>query len=142
MVRMISTVADLIRLHEGYRRHPYQCSAGKATIGIGRNLDDVGIDEDEASYLMGRDIERAIQHLRLEPYWLVLSPVRQAVLIDMVFNLGWSRFSAFTKLREALRSGWYRLAADEMVDSAWYRQVGNRSKRLTGMMAMDRWPEA
>lgn len=139
---MISTVADLIRLHEGYRRHPYQCSAGKATIGIGRNLDDVGIDEDEASYLMGRDIERAIQHLRLEPYWLVLSPVRQAVLIDMVFNLGWSRFSKFRKFRDALARGDYRAAADEMVDSHWYRQVGNRSKRLVGMMHHDCWPEA
>lgn len=138
---MITTVTDLLRLHEGYRRHPYQCTAGKATIGIGRNLDDVGIDEDEASYLMGRDIERAVQHLRLEPYWIDLSPVRQAVLIDMVFNLGWTRFSAFTKFREALRAGWYKIAADEMVNSAWYRQVGDRAKRLTGMMHLDRWPE-
>jgi lysozyme len=60
----------------------------------------------------------------------------------MVYNLGWPRFSKFRKLRAALEVGDYRRAADEMVDSAWYGQAGNRSKRLVGMMHHDSWPEA
>lgn len=139
---MLNSAIALLKHHEGFRQHPYLCTQGKATVGYGRNLDDVGIDADEAEYLLSRDVQRALEHLRLEPYWLNLSEVRQAVLLDMVVNLGWGRFCGFTKLREALRSGWYKLAADEMVDSAWYRQVGSRSKRLVGMMHLDRWPEA
>lgn len=139
---MIDSVAALIRLHEGYRRHPYLCTAGKATVAIGRNLDDVGIDEDEASYLLSRDIERAYQHLRMESYWLDLSEVRQAVLIDMVFNLGWSGFTAFKLFRGAVDRGDYREAANQMVNSAWYGQVGNRAKRLVGMMSANCWPRA
>lgn len=139
---MIESVAELLRLHEGYRRHPYQCTAGKTTIAIGRNLDDVGIDEDEASYLLSRDIERAIKSLRLEPYWLDLSDVRQAVLIDMCVNLGWTRFQGFRMLRDALGRADYTGAADQMVKSHWYEQVGNRAKRLVGMMAANCWPAA
>lgn len=139
---MIDSVAALIRLHEGYRRHPYRCTANKLTIGVGRNIEDVGIDEDEASYLLSRDIERAYQHLRMEPYWLDLSEVRQAVLIDMVFNLGWNGFAAFKLLRGALERGDYKEAADQMVNSSWYGQVGNRAKRLVGMMQFGVWPRA
>ena len=139
---MIESVLDLIKLHEGYRQHPYRCPAGALSIGYGRNLDSVGIDRDEAEHLMARDVSRALQELRMEPYWLDLSEVRQAVLIDMVYNLGWPRFSKFRKFRDALARGDYRAAADEMVDSHWYRQVGNRSKRLVGMMDSGQWPKA
>ena len=139
---MIESVVELIKMHEGYRQHPYRCPAGALSIGYGRNLDSVGIDRDEAEHLMARDVSRALQELRMEPYWLDLSEVRQAVLIDMVYNLGWPRFSKFRKFRDALARGDYRAAADEMVDSHWYRQVGNRSKRLVGMMDSGQWPKA
>lgn len=138
----MESVAELLRLHEGYRRHPYQCTAGKTTVGIGRNLDDVGIDEDEASYLLSRDIERAIKSLRFEPYWLDLDAVRQAVLIDMTVNLGWPRFQGFRMLRDALGRGDYAEACRQMVNSHWYSQVGDRAKRLVGMMQLNVWPEA
>ena len=135
----MESVAELLRLHEGYRRHPYQCTAGKTTVGIGRNLDDVGIDEDEASYLLSRDIERAIKSLRFEPYWLDLDAVRQAVLIDMTVNLGWPRFQGFRMLRDALGRGDYAEACRQMVNSHWYSQVGDRAKRLVGMMQHGVW---
>ena len=80
------SLTDLLKRHEGYSRSPYRCTAGALTIGYGRNLDDVGIDRDEADYLLNRDIDRAVSNLRNEPYWLDLSEVRQAVLISMVFN--------------------------------------------------------
>ncbi|MBF0232286.1 MAG: lysozyme, partial [Desulfamplus sp.] len=50
------TITDDLIADEGYRRHPYKCTAGKLTIGYGRNLDDVGISEQEAQYLLHRDI--------------------------------------------------------------------------------------
>lgn len=132
---------DLLRLNEGYRRHPYTCTAGKLTIGYGRNLDDVGIDPEEALYLLNRDIERARAVLRMESYWLDLGDVRQAVLLDMCVNMGWPRLQLFRRMRQALRMAEYHRAAAEMVDSAWYEQVGQRSRRLVEMMRTGEWPE-
>lgn len=47
--------AQLVR-HEGLRLKPYRCTAGKLTIGIGRNLDDRGISQKEAYAMLERDI--------------------------------------------------------------------------------------
>jgi lysozyme len=133
-------VERLIKHHEGYRRQVYTCTAGKQTIGFGRNLDDVGIDAEEATYLLNRDIERAVRQLMMEPYWLDLGEVRQAVLIDMAMNMGWPRFALFKQLRAALGKHDYALAADEMRDSNWFGQVGTRSRRLVRMMESGDWP--
>ena len=133
-------VVELIKLHEGYSRTVYRCTAGRQTIGFGRNLDDVGISRDEAEWLLKRDIDRAVGSLRTEPYWLDLSEVRQAVLIDMVFNLGWSGFAKFSRLRMALGRKDFDAAANEMRDSQWFKQVGTRSQRLCVMMRSGLWP--
>jgi lysozyme len=132
-------VVELIKLHEGYSRTVYRCTAGRQTIGFGRNLDDVGVSRHEAEWLLMRDVERAIGSLRTEPYWLDLSDVRQAVLIDMVFNLGWAGFAKFARLRMALGRKDFDAAANEMRDSAWFKQVGTRSQRLGVMMRSGLW---
>lgn len=133
-------VLDLITLHEGYRKHPYRCTNGKLTVAIGRNLDDRGITEDEARYLLHNDVAEAISRLRNEAYWLDLSEARQAVLIDMVVNLGWGGWSLFKNLRAALNRGDYLGASYEMRNSRWYSQVGTRGVRLRQMMESGNWP--
>ena len=133
-------VTELLKLHEGFSRTVYRCTAGRQTIGFGRNLDDVGLSREEAEWLLKRDIERAISSLRTEPYWLDLSDVRQAVLIDMVFNLGWAGFAKFARLRMALGRKDWDAAANEMRDSAWFKQTGTRSQRLSVMMRAELWP--
>jgi lysozyme len=50
--------AQLVR-YEGLRLKPYRCTAGKLTIGIGRNLDDCGISQTEAYVLLENDIPRS-----------------------------------------------------------------------------------
>ena len=135
-------VVELIKRHEGYSQSVYRCTAGRQTIGFGRNLDDVGISRDEAEWLLKRDIERAIGSLRTEPYWLDLSEVRQAVLIDMVFNLGWAGFAKFQRLRMALGRQDWDAASNEMRSSVWFKQVGTRSQRLCVMMQTGLWPRS
>ena len=139
---MIRDVIDLIKLHEGFSPRPYKCPAGAMTIGYGRNLDANGITTAEGEVLLRNDLYAAISELRMEPYWLDLSEVRQAVLSDMVFNLGWPRFSRFVKLREAVYQRDWDEAARQMEQSKWYAQVGSRAKRLVGMMLTDQWPAA
>ena len=128
-------ITDLLIKHEGLRLKPYRDTVGKLTIGVGRNLDDVGITREEARFLLENDIARADVELRRNFLWFPgRNRVRKAVLINMVFNLGISRFKRFKKLIAALeRRDWDR-AAKEMLNSKWAKQVGRRARELAKMM--------
>ena len=134
------SVEELIADHEGYRKYPYQCTAGRVTIGFGTNLSDRGLDEEEALYLLERDVAKARAELRHEPYWLDIGEARQAALIDMVYNLGFPRFALFQRMREALFKGDYEAAARQAEASKWFGQVGRRGPRIVGMIRSGRWP--
>lgn len=126
---------SMLVLHEGLRLHPYKCTSGKTTIGVGRNLDDNGISNDEAMYLLERDIDRVEAELDSRfTWWRQMTPARQAVLADMAFNLGINRLLGFVNTLKFMRDGDYEAAADGMMDSLWARQVGNRAIRLAKMM--------
>lgn len=128
--------------HEGLRLKPYKDTVGKLTIGVGRNLTDVGISRNEAMALLDRDLARAIVDLDTFPMFDHLSPIRQRVLIDMRFNLGPSRFRTFKRTLAAVAAGDYQAAAAGMLASKWARQVGQRAKRLAAMMATNIDPGA
>lgn len=121
---------DLIR-DEGLRLKPYRDSVGKLTIGIGRNLDDVGISGAEADYLLMNDIDAAMFSLGHNIEWWdrLPMPARRG-LANMCFNLGWPRLSGFRKMLAALEAGDFEKAASEALDSRWARQVGERAERI------------
>lgn len=125
-----------LRLHEGVEKCVYIDTVGKRTVGVGRNLDDVGLDEDEIDLLLMNDIQRrACNELsRVHPAWVLLSEPRQDVLIDMMFNLGAPTLQMFEQMWQAIRDQRWADAAEEMLDSKWARQVGNRALRLAKMM--------
>jgi lysozyme len=52
----------------------------------------------------------------------------------MAYNLGLNRLRGFKQLRHYLQQGDYEKAANEMVDSMWYGQVGERAQRLVDDM--------
>lgn len=138
---MMQKLRDLLVLHEGMRLKPYQCTAGKLTIGVGRNLEDMGISEPEARVLLQNDIDRTVEELTVAfDFYSKLTPVRKAVLIDMAFNLGLTRLMKFRKMIAALELEDYDTAAEEMLDSKWATDVGQRSKRLAKMMRTNQWP--
>jgi lysozyme len=129
-----SLVADLER-DEGVRQFPYVDTVGKLTIGVGRNLTDRGLSPDEIRYLLQNDIDAAMDDLnRGVPWWDRLDPVRQTVLVNMCFNLGWPRLRGFVRTLAAIRRGDYIDAAAGMRDSLWATQVGARAERLAVLM--------
>jgi len=156
------TLEDQLILHEGLKLRPYRCPAGYWTIGVGRNLETKslskgeqqyilgcdglnrqqvidllkrrGITKEEALVLLAHDIQDCEQDLRQFEWFGRLDPVRRKVVLDMRFNLGPGGFRGFRKMIAALARGDYKRAADEMVDSAWYHQVGIRARRLVEMM--------
>ena len=128
----INLIDTLIR-HEGLELKPYRCPANKLTIGVGRNIEDNGISKEEALLLLENDIKRCIAELKDifgKKVWYNLSENRQEVLINMIFNLGKSRFSKFKKLIRAIKNEDYNEAALQMKDSLWYKQVKSRAEEL------------
>ena len=121
--------------HEDLRLKPYRCSAGKLSIGVGRNLDDNGITRAEAMMMLRNDLTRTRFGLeKVIPGFLGLSRRRRMALIDMCFNLGLPRFLQFKQMLAAVVAGDFNLAAEEMLSSVWAKQVGQRARTLATMM--------
>lgn len=126
-------LADLVR-DEGFRAKPYQDTVGKLTIGIGRNLDDVGVTRAEAELLCGHDLDGCEAELdEHTPWWRQMTEPRQRALLNMCFNLGWPRLSKFVTTLGHLQAGRYHEAADAALDSQWAHQVGSRAKRIAAV---------
>lgn len=136
------SVTNLIKQHEGLRLKAYSCPAGKITVGYGRNLEDKGLSEVEADYLLINDISEIEASLSSRLYWFMkLGAVRRAVLIDMAYNLGINGLLSFKRTLAHIEKGDYEAAAIEMLDSRWADQVGQRADRLSEMMLTGEWPE-
>lgn len=141
---------EQLRRHEGEELEPYQDTVGKWTVGIGRNFDDVGFSTDELRELIGEGISSQLSETLLENDIKVaqdelekvfdaevldgLDDARHNVLINMIFNMGRPRLSQFRMMIAAVNAGDWNEAADQMIDSRWYRQVGNRAVELVAQM--------
>ena len=124
---------DLIA-EEGIRLKPYLCPAGKTTIGVGRNLDDVGITQDEAMEMLDNDIDRVNAQLAKALPWLeTKSPDVQRAIANMTFQMGLGALLKFKKMLAALQARDYNAARREALDSDWAKQTPQRAKRVTDL---------
>lgn len=134
-----------VKTDEGFRGALYRDSLGNLTIGYGRLMEKSrggGISTDEAEYMLANDLTTAERLCEGMPAYLDLSPVRQAVLVNMCFNMGAPTLREFKRMFSALVRQDYGEAAHEMLDSTWARQVGARAERLAKQMKTGQWPEA
>ena len=126
--------------HEGLKLFPYHSTADKLTIGVGRNLEDRGISNDEAAYLLKNDIDIVERELlEAQPLVSMLDPVRQRVLVDMGFNLGTPTLMKFSNMWDAIEDEDWDEASAQMLDSRWAKQVGRRAVRLADAMRTGEW---
>jgi len=133
----LTKLEDQLIEHEGLRLDMYRDSVGIRTIGVGRNLEHVGLrTEAEARYLLRSDIVAIRSELERSVPWVGdLDEVRQRVVMDMAFNLGVAGLRRFEKTLRLVANGHYGRAAQEMLRSRWADQVGQRAKTLSKMMA-------
>lgn len=130
-------VQDLMR-DEGLRLKPYRDTVGKLTIGYGRNLDDVGISDNEAITLLQNDIHRTSAYLDAGlPWWRNLPAPQQRAILNMAFNVGMKKLQGFQKMLAALQCGDWNAAADEALNSQWAQQVGARATRVATLLRGD-----
>ena len=137
---MSNLIAQLKR-HESLELKPYKCTSGKLTIGVGRNLEDIGITEQEAELLLLNDIGRVKQELVNDQWYMDLDPVRKAVIENMSFNLGYPTLKKFQNMIASISEGNFELASKEMLNSRWSKQVGQRSIELAEQMRTGQWQE-
>ena len=133
----MTTIEDLLLKHEGLKFTPYRCSAGKLSIGVGRNLDDKGISKEEAMLMLFNDIDESEKDLANNVFkgqFYNYPKNIQLVLIDMRFQLGQTGFRKFKKMIMAFENHDYQEAIAQMKDSKWYDQVTKRAEDLIGMI--------
>ena len=118
-------------VHEGFSRYIYLDSVGVRTVGFGRNLDDRGISREEAEMLLLNDLETSTKEAKKLEFYENLTSNRQDVIVEMIFNLGLTRFKKFKKTIGYINQANHSAAADEMLNSAWANQVGQRAITLS-----------
>ena len=121
---------------EGLRLKPYRDSEGFLSIGYGRCLDTKGISRAEAEMLLDEDICVACEQYRKIPISKTenLNKARQRVITEMIFNLGLAGCLGFKRMWAAIERSDFNLAAIEMLDSKWAKQVKGRAIRLADDM--------
>ena len=144
---------NLISDHEGVKLKVYDDATGQElksgdilighpTIGVGRNVakDGLGISQEEAEFMLMNDIERVEEEIENFPIEH-LNEVRTAVIIDMAFNMGITRFNPnkWKKTFQAIVDEDWQKATTEMLDSNWARQTKRRSAKLSQMMLLGNW---
>lgn len=128
---------QLIR-DEGMRLTVYNDHLGNPTIGVGRLLSN-GIRESEAMNMLRNDVNECIQDCFKLGFFKKLNEPRQAVIVNMRFNLGLTRLLTFKKMLAALDRQDFSEAAKEMGDSLWSKQVGVRAIRLQEQLLKGEW---
>lgn len=131
----IDRLITQLKVHEGVRSKVYLDTEGIETIGVGRNLRDRGLSDDEIELMLANDIRDFQEEVESAfPWWSDMDDVRQRVVVDMAFNMGLGSLSKFVNTLAHIENGRYEEASVEMLDSKWARQVGDRANVLSDMM--------
>lgn len=127
-----------IGTYKGGKFVKYKDSLGFWTIGFGHLIKanenfDKGIDDPSADKLLSADLSIAANDAKklADKYKMKLPERAQYVLTGMVFQLGVTKVQKFVKFLTALAKNDYISAANEMCNSAWYKQTPNRVKKLS-----------
>lgn len=143
--------------HEGIRLKPYYCTAGKLTIGVGRNLEDNplsaeekkalgdymhGITENGAKMLLRNDIKNCFCQLRRYVKGFdKLDEERQYALLDMCFQLGIKGLRKFKGMLKNFEQNNFDMAAYECLCSKYAKQTPVRAKRIARLIKFGEWKE-
>ena len=130
---VLKQASELVKKHEGLRLKPYRCTAGKLTIGYGRNIEDRGITVDEAESLLNNDMKECYKDLMTNVFpddWVSIPEPIKIVVLDMRFQLGSTGFKKFKGTIKAVKDhNWLEMLL-QMKDSRWYTQTRNRADEL------------
>lgn len=130
---------DMIKVHEGLRLDKYMDSRGFPTIGYGHLIEEGEtmpdrISQQKADELFDKDYEHHKAAAMKIPGYDKADGMQKAALIDLTFNMGPAWASGFPAFKKAFAAGNYEQAGNELVDSAWYGQVGRRAPAIVNLI--------
>ena len=128
-----------IKQHEGFKSRVYKCTNGFDTIGYGFAIKDLFMHEDVADLILDykiRDILSRIENNNDWNVWFWEKPQAvKEVLINMIFQIGYSGVRKFKKTINYIKNDNYLDASEEMLDSKWARSDSpNRAKELSEIL--------
>ena len=128
-------LAIRLEQEEGRRNKPYTDTVGKTTIGVGRNLTDNGLRDDEIQLMLSNDIDEAYRQCEKSFSWFSEQPGRaKIVLVDMCFNIGIGLLKGFKNMLGYFERKMYTSAASELLSSKYAKQVGKRADNLAELL--------
>ena len=133
----------MLAYEEGVRKYPYRCTAGKLSIGIGRNLEAKPLSDRVIDQMFDEDLlEASISARKIfgEKFLESISDNQRLAIINLIFNLGEAGFLTFQRMISAMRGRRWLEAADELRDSKYYTQVTLRAERVIDMLTRSRFP--
>lgn len=142
-----------LMLDEGIRLQAYRDPSGYLTVGVGRNLDTnplsdaeiaiighdartLPITREQALFLLHKDEMKAISDISDQfSWWATLDEVRARAIVDLVFNMGIAKFLTFNNFIKLMQESEYEDAGDDLSNTAWYDEVGDRGPRIANMIS-------
>ena len=131
----MKAVRERLIEHEGLKLEMYKCTSDYWTIGVGRNIETRGISIETAMQMLDEDIEIVHTELQstLEGFSDMPIPVQEA-LVDLAFNMGTPTLRSFKRCLQALKEREWAIASDELLDSRYAKQVGQRAITIANMI--------
>ena len=137
----IEQLREQLEVDEGCVYEIYNDHLGYPTFGIGHLVTEsdpeqgqslgTPVSSDRVAEAFESDIQSVLRDCNiLYSDFDDLPEEAQQVIANMMFNLGRPRLSKFAGMKRGVDARDWDAAADEMVDSNWYRQVTNRADRL------------
>jgi lysozyme len=141
----IEQLRKQLEIDEGVKYEIYNDHLGYATFGIGHLVlesdpehgQEIGteVSEERVIEAFEKDVQTVLDECKVlyEDFDDLPEEVQQ-IVANMMFNMGRPRLSKFKGMKAGVDARDWDRAADEMVDSGWYRQVTNRADRLVQRM--------
>ena len=141
----IELLREHLEIDEGVKYEVYNDHLGFATFGVGHLVlesdpeygSEIGtaVSESRVIEAFEQDCENVLRDCNiLYEDFGDLPEEAQQVIANMMFNMGRPRLTKFRGMKRGVDSRNWNDAADEMVDSTWYKQVTNRADRLVNRM--------
>ena len=136
-----ASIMAMIEKHEGKREKPYRDSRGLWTVGVGHLIgptlppewNKIFTDQ-EINQLFAKDYAEHKAAAERIPGFEKLNANGKGAVIDLTFNMGPAWYKKFPAAAAALAKGDMQTFANEMQNSAWFKQVGNRGPTIVAMI--------
>ena len=135
-MKNLNNLKEQIAKHEGYEPKVYKCTNGYDTIGYGFAIKDLYMDKEVADLILDQKINKILKRISADEDWgdwfLEKPQAIQEVLINMIYQIGFSGVKKFRKTIQYIKDDNFLMASEEMLDSKWARSDSpNRAKELS-----------